>query len=75
MFRWMDASEDSEALLKPRLEAGLPTLFFLRSPHQALGLYPLHRIQLPMYKADLFADGRADFPTEVWLLGGSFSTV
>ena len=61
----MGTSEQSERLLQDRLEAGLPTLFYLWTPHQLLALYKLTRIQLPTFEKNLFDDGRADYPYEV----------
>ena len=63
--RYMGKSDPSEALLTERLETGLPTLFYLWTPHQRLTMYNLSRIQLPMYKKIPFENGRADYPSEV----------
>ena len=62
---WMGSAEDSEATLKARLDSGLPTLFFLWSPHQFLSQYALSRIQLPTYSAERYAAYSSDFPFEL----------
>ena len=64
-IEWMGSSEDSEATLKARLDSGLPTFFFLWSPHQFLSRYAPSRIQLPTYSAERYAQSLSDFPTEL----------
>ena len=54
----------SEELLKKRLDAKEPTLFYLWTPHPFQGWYNLSRIQLPGYKQDLFEKGRSDYTFE-----------
>ena len=50
--------------IQARLDAGLPALFFLWSPHPLNARYSLNRIQLPAYSAALFARGLSDYPTD-----------
>ena len=51
--------------IQARLDAGLPTLFYLWSPHPLNARFSLNRIQLPAYSLALFARGRSDYPTDV----------
>ena len=51
--------------IQARLEAKLPTFFFLWSPHPFNTLYSLNRIQLPAYARKLFDQGLSDYPTDV----------
>jgi hypothetical protein len=52
--------------IKSRLQAGVPTLFYLWSPHSLNAQFSLSRIQLPPYSTRaLFEEGRSDFPTDV----------
>ena len=55
----------AEAFLDSRLEAGLPTLFYLWTPHIFHTKYSLNRIQLPEFSARAFSKGQSDYPTEV----------
>ena len=64
-FRWMGDMKSSEAQLKMRLDAGLPTLFYLWTPHRFVAVHRLHRIQLPMYTTKGFGEGKTDYPSEV----------
>ena len=50
--------------IQARLDAGLPALFFLWSPHPLNARYSLNRISLPAYSPALFARGRSDYPTD-----------
>ena len=53
---WLGESESvAYEVLLPRLEAGLPTIFYLWMPHQILSLYNLSRISLPAYNSVGFA--------------------
>ena len=51
--------------IQARLEAGLPTFFYLWSPHPFNSQYSLNRIQLPAYTPKLFDQGLSDYPTDV----------
>jgi hypothetical protein len=51
--------------IQARLEAGLPTFFYLWSPHALKSRYSLNRIQLPAYSPALFDLGLSDYPTDV----------
>ena len=51
--------------IQARLEAKLPTFFYLWSPHPFNTLYSLNRIQLPAYAPKLFDQGLSDYPTDV----------
>jgi hypothetical protein len=55
----------AEAFLESRLRAGLPTLFYLWTPHFFHTKYSLNRIQLPEFSTRAFSEGRSDYPTEV----------
>ena len=55
----------AEAFLESRLEAGLPTLFYLWTPHLFHAKYRLNRIYLPEFSQQAFSEGRSDYPTEV----------
>jgi hypothetical protein len=55
----------AEAFLERRLEAGLPTLFYLWTPHIFHAKYRLNRVQLPEFSPEAFSKGRSDYPTEV----------
>ena len=50
--------------IRARLEDGLPTFFFLWSPHALNTRYSLNRIQLPVYTPALFERGLSDYPTD-----------
>jgi hypothetical protein len=56
---------DAEAFLESRLKAGLPTLFYLWTPHVFHTKYRLNRIHLPEYSSQAFSEGKSDYPTEV----------
>jgi hypothetical protein len=63
---WMGSSEESETLIKSRLDAGLPTLFYLWDPHPLIDQYKLSRIQLPRYEGlGPYLEGMTDFPIDV----------
>ena len=62
---WMGDSDTSEALIKSRLSTGTPMLFYLWDPHPLSDEYKLSRIQLPRYDADLFLEGKTDYPVDV----------
>jgi hypothetical protein len=51
--------------IRERLDAGVPTLFYLWSPHQFNVRYSLNRIQLPAYSPKRFEHGLSDYPTDV----------
>jgi hypothetical protein len=55
----------TEAFLESRLKAGLPTLFYLWTPHIFHTKYRLNRIHLPEFSKQAFGEGRSDYPTEV----------
>ena len=50
--------------IRARLDAGLPALFYLWTPHPLNAKFSLNRIQLPAYSPALFARGRSDYPTD-----------
>ena len=63
---WMGSSEESETLIKARLDAGLPTLFYLWDPHPLIDQYKLSRIQLPRFEGlGPYLQGKTDFPIDV----------
>ncbi len=45
--------------------AGLPSFFFLWSPHALQKRFELARIQLPTYRPRKFAEGQSDYPVDV----------
>ena len=55
----------AEAFLESRLKAGLPTLFYLWTPHIFHVKYRLSRIYLPEFSKQAFSEGRSDYPIEV----------
>jgi ABC-type proline/glycine betaine transport system substrate-binding protein len=58
-------ADEAPRAIQARLDAGLPTLFYLWSPHPLNAKFGLNRIQLPAYSPALFAQGRSDYPTDV----------
>ena len=52
-------------VLRHRLDADVPSLFYLWSPHPFNARYGLSRIELPTYTPSLFKAGRSDYPTDV----------
>jgi hypothetical protein len=52
-------------VIQSRLDAGVPALFYLWSPHPLNARYSLNRIQLPAYTPALFDRARSDYPTDV----------
>ena len=56
---------DAAATIRSRLQAGVPTLFYLWSPHSLNAQFVLSRIQLPPYSRALYEQGRSDFPMDV----------
>jgi len=52
-------------VIRARLNADLPVLFYLWSPHAFLSRYSLNRIQLPTYGPQLFEQSLSDYPTDV----------
>jgi hypothetical protein len=52
-------------VIRTRLDAGLPALFFLWSPHALNARYSLNRIQLPAYSPAQFEHGFSDYPMDV----------
>jgi hypothetical protein len=57
-----DAAPDA---IRARLDAGIPTVFYLWTPHPLNAYYGLNRIQLPAYTPELFELGLSDYPTDV----------
>ena len=55
----------AEDLIRARLDAGLPVLFYLWSPHAFNAQYSLNRIQLPAYSPLRFEHGLSDYPLDV----------
>jgi hypothetical protein len=55
----------AEAFIESRLSAGLPTLFYLWTPHILLTKYKLNRIYLPEFSWQAFSEGKSDYPMEV----------
>jgi hypothetical protein len=51
--------------IRARLDAGIPALFYLWSPHGFNVRYGLNRIQLPAYTPQHFKEGCSDYPTDV----------
>jgi hypothetical protein len=64
---------DAEAFLESRLKAGLPTLFYLWTPHIFHAKYRLNRIHLPEFSKQAFSEGRSDYPTEVSVMPLTFA--
>ncbi len=62
--RYLGADAASD-LIRARLDADLPTFFYLWSPHPLNARYSLNRIQLPAYTPALFKQGLSDYPTDV----------
>jgi hypothetical protein len=56
---------DAEDAIRSRLDAGLPALFYLWSPHPITARPDPSRIQLPKYTPPLFKIGRSDYPIDV----------
>jgi hypothetical protein len=52
-------------VIRARLDAGLPALFYLWSPHAFNARYSLNRIQLPAYSPAQFEHGLSDYPMDV----------
>jgi hypothetical protein len=52
-------------VIKARLAGGVPSLFYLWSPHALNAQYILNRIQLPAYSAERFELGLTDYPVDV----------
>jgi ABC-type proline/glycine betaine transport system substrate-binding protein len=61
---YLGATAAAEAI-RARLDAGLPTFFYLWSPHPLNARYSLNRIQLPPYSPLQFERGLSDYPTDV----------
>jgi hypothetical protein len=61
--RYLGADTASD-LIRARLDADLPTFFYLWSPHPLNARYRLNRIQLPAYST-LFEQGLSDYPIDV----------
>ena len=55
----------ADEVIRARLDAGLPVLFYLWSPHAFHTKYSLNRIQLPEYRPLLFEQSLSDYPTDV----------
>ncbi len=59
-------ADAADALLKARLQMGLPTLCYLWSPHQLQPQFKLSRIQLRPFRSDAeFREGKTDYPIDV----------
>ena len=52
-------------VIRAKLDAGVPALFYLWSPHPLNTRYSLNRIQLPVYAPARFEKGLSDYPTDV----------
>ena len=52
-------------VIRAKLDAGLPALFYLWSPHAFNARYSLNRIQLPAYSPLQFEHGLSDYPMDV----------
>ena len=61
---YLGAAAAADAI-RARLDAGLPTFFYLWSPHALNSRYSLNRIQLPAYTPALFELGLSDYPMDV----------
>jgi hypothetical protein len=59
------SGETADEVIRARLDAGLPVLFYLWSPHAFHTRYSLNRIQLPEYSPLLFEKSLSDYPTDV----------
>ncbi len=55
----------AEDVIRARLDAGLPALFYLWSPHAFNARYSLNRIQLRAYSPAQFEHGLSDYPMDV----------
>ena len=55
----------AEGVIRARLDAGLPALFYLWTPRAFNAQYSLNRIQLPAYSALQFEHGLSDYPMDV----------
>jgi hypothetical protein len=55
----------ADNVIRARLNADLPVLFYLWSPHALHNRYSLNRIQLPEYRPLLFEQSLSDYPTDV----------
>jgi hypothetical protein len=64
-YRVVFLGANAAATITSRLQASVPTLFYLWTPHALNAQFSLSRIQLPPYSPALFAQGRSDFPTDV----------
>ena len=58
-------SEAAPVAIRARLDAGVPCLFYLWSPHAFNVRFSLNRIQLPAYTPQRFQQARSDYPTDV----------
>jgi len=52
-------------VIQARLDAFIPTLFYLWSPHVFNARYALNRIQLPQYSPARYKQALSDYPTDV----------
>ena len=52
-------------VIRARLDASIPSFFYLWSPHPYNTRYALNRIQLPEYSAARYKVGLSDFPIEM----------
>ncbi len=57
-----DAAPDA---IRARLDAGVPALFYLWSPHPFNARFGLNRVQLPAYSPARFQQGLSDYPIDV----------
>jgi hypothetical protein len=55
----------ADEVIRARLDANLPVLFYLWSPHAFHTRYKLNRIHLPEYVPSLFEQSLSDYPTDV----------
>jgi hypothetical protein len=58
-------AEAAPDAIRARLDAGIPSFFYLWTPHALNARYHLNRIQLPAYTPELFKQGLCDYPTDV----------
>jgi hypothetical protein len=65
-YKVLFLGSEADVTIRSRLQAGVPTLFYLWSPHSLNAGFDLNRIQLPPYTTPAsFEQGRSDYPTDV----------
>ena len=65
-YKVLFLGSEASATIRSRLQAGVPTLFYLWSPHSLNAQFDLNRIQLPAYtNMAVFEQCRSDYPTDV----------